>query len=236
MVVAHPRSDSFAHAAADAAAVGLRNAGHDVDRIDLYAEGFRTAMSREERVAYDSGEPILDPQVADYADRLRRAEILVFVYPSWWSGLPAILKGWLERVMVPGVAFRFDESTNKVRPALGRVRRIVGINTWGSPHRYALLINDNGRRVLSRALRMSCGWRARPRWLAMYGLDTSTDAERRAFLAKITESKRWIVVHHDPNHCDDFLFDKLNLTRQILSGLDHPGQVTHGFDGWTEYL
>ncbi len=57
-----------------------------------------------------------------------------------------------------------------------------------------------------------------------------------SFLAKITESKRWIVVHHDPNHSDDFLFDKLNLTRQILSGLGHSGQVTHGYDGWTEYL
>ena len=89
--------------------------------------------------------------------------------------------------MVPGVAFEFDDVTGKVNPALRHVRRIVGISTWGSPRQYALLINDNGRRVLSRALRMSCGLRARPRWLAMYGLDTSTEAERTAFLTKITE-------------------------------------------------
>ena len=44
--------------------------------------------------------------------------MLVFVYPTWWSGLPAILKGWLERVMVPGVGFVFDEQTGKVRPGL----------------------------------------------------------------------------------------------------------------------
>ncbi len=55
-------------------------------------------------------------------------------------------------------------------------------------------------------------------------------------LAWITEAKRWIVVHHDPNHGDDFLRDKLNLTRQVLDSLGHPGQVVHGYDGLIEYL
>jgi hypothetical protein len=64
----------------------------------------------------------------------RRA--LVFVYPTWWSGLPAILKGWLERVLVPGVGFVLDERTNKVRPGLGQVRHLVGISTYGSPRSY----------------------------------------------------------------------------------------------------
>ena len=53
----------------------------------------------------------------------------MFVYPTWWSGLPAILKGWLERVMVPGVGFTFDSRTGKVKPGLTHVRRIVGIST-----------------------------------------------------------------------------------------------------------
>ncbi len=66
-----------------------------------------------------------------------------------------------------------------------------------------------------------------------YGHSSLSNA---CFLAKITESKRWIVVHHDPNHSDDFLRDKLNLTRQILDSLDHAGHVVHGFDGLIEYL
>lgn len=189
LVIAHPRTDSFTHAAADAAEVGLTAGGHRVDRIDLCAEGFRAAMSHEERVAYHTADPILDEQVADYAERLKRSQILVFVYPTWWSGLPAVLKGWLERIMVPGVAFGFNDE-GKVVPQLGHVRRIVGISTWGSPRPYALLINDNGRRVLARALRMSCGFRVRTRWLAMYGLDGSTRADREAFLAKVTERTR----------------------------------------------
>lgn len=187
VLVAHPCSDSFTHAAARTATVALEAAGHTVDVIDLYADGFRAAMSLEERLAYETDRPILDPQVADHAERLKRAQALVFVYPTWWSGQPAVLKGWLERVMVPGVGFHLNEE-NKVVPGLGHVRRIVGISTYGSPIWNVKLVNDNGRRVLSRALRMSCGLRTRTRWLGLYSMDTSTDDDRRRFLVRITEA------------------------------------------------
>ena len=72
-------------------------------------------MTAEERDAYHGESPICDPLVERYADIVGRAGALVFVYPTWWSTLPAILKGWLERVMVPGVSFRFDERTGKVQ-------------------------------------------------------------------------------------------------------------------------
>jgi putative NADPH-quinone reductase len=185
VVLAHPCPESFTHACAAAAEAGLIRGGHAVDRIDLYAERFRTAMSRDERLAYDTDAPILDPQVADHAERVKRADVLLFVYPTWWSGLPAILKGWLERVMVPGVGFTFDPTTNKVRPGLTHVRRIVGISVYGSPRWQTSLLNDNGRRTICRALRLSCGWRVRTRWLGMYAMDTSTDEARRAHLARV---------------------------------------------------
>ena len=184
VLVAHPCDDSFTHAAARTAVDALRDAGHAVDVIDLYADGFRAQMSLEERIAYETDDPIIDPQVADHAARLKSAEALVFVYPTWWSGQPAILKGWLERVMVPGVGFHLDER-NKVVPGLRHVRRIVGISTYGSPRRYVWLTNDNGRRVIGRALRLSCGLSARTRWLALYSIDAASDADRQAFLERI---------------------------------------------------
>lgn len=187
VLVAHPCDDGFSHAVARRAEDGLRAAGHEVDTIDLYAEGFRAAMSLEERLAYETSEPILDPQVAEHAERLQRAQILVFVYPTWWAGMPAILKGWLDRVMVPGVGFVFDERTRKVRPGLTGVRRIVGISTYGSPWLAVKLVNDGGRRSLTRGLRMSCGWQARTSWLGLYGMDTATDADRAVFLAKVEQ-------------------------------------------------
>lgn len=185
VVVAHPSADSYCRALAARAVAGLRAAGHDVVVLDLYDEGFRVAMTAEERHAYHGDEPIVDPMVARHADVVTRAEALVFVYPTWWSGLPAILKGWLERVLVPGVGFRFDERSGKVRPGLGQVRRIVGISSYGSPRSYVRLINDNGRRTLTRALRLSCGVRVRTRWLAMYAIDTSTASAREEFAARV---------------------------------------------------
>ena len=116
------------------------------------------AMSAAERIAYHGDSPIL--RSARRALRRRRPAgpmLLVFVYPTWWSGLPAILKGWLERVMVPGVGVPLRRATGKVKPGLGHVRTIVGISTYGSPRAYVRLVNDNGRRILTRALRMSCG-------------------------------------------------------------------------------
>lgn len=184
VVAAHPCPEGFTHVLAARAIAGLQRGGHTVDVIDLYADGFRAAMSREERAAYHTDDPILDPQIADYAERLKRAEWLVFVYPTWWSGLPAIMKGWLERVFVPGVGFVFN-SRGKVRPGLPQVRRIVGISTYGSPWVFTKLINDNGRRILTRALRMSCGLRARPKWLALYAMETASDEQRTAFLDKV---------------------------------------------------
>jgi putative NADPH-quinone reductase len=185
IVVAHPCDDSFTHAAAARAEAGLRAAGHAVEVVDLYAIDFRVAMSPEERHAYHGDEPLIDEQTREHARLVDRAECLVFVYPTWWSGHPAVLKGWLERVMVPGVAFVFDDETGKIRPGLRHVRRLVGISSYGSRWWAVKLVNDNGRRTITRALRLSCGRRARTTWLGMYGIDTASDSDRRQFLDRV---------------------------------------------------
>ncbi len=187
MVTAHPHEGSYNHAVAAAAVRGLERAGHHVTALDLYALGFAPAMSRAERAAYHGDAPLIDPMTAHHAQLLQRAETVVFVYPTWWSGPPAILKGWLERVLVPGVAFRFD-SRGKVRPSLTNIRRIVGISTYGSSWKYVKLVNDGGRRMLTRGLRLNCGWRTSTTWLGLYSIDTRGDAERAAFLDRVERS------------------------------------------------
>ncbi len=189
MVLAHPNSDSFSHAIADRACVGLRRAGHEVQVLDLYALGFRAAMSAADRVAYHGDHPAIDPMVADHGALILRADALVFIYPTWWSSLPAILKGWLERVMVPGVAFVFNDR-GKVRPGLGNIRRIVGISTYGSPRAYVRFINDNGRRTLTRALRLNTGLRTRTSWLGLYAIDGADAAQRSKFLDRVEQKMR----------------------------------------------
>ncbi|MBV1893908.1 MAG: NAD(P)H-dependent oxidoreductase [Ilumatobacteraceae bacterium] len=185
LILAHPQGDSYCHSLAERAAAGLRAGGHEVVVVDLYGQGFRAAMTGEERSAYHGDEPICDPLVEASADLIGRAEALVFVYPTWWTGLPAILKGWLERVMVPGVAFRFDERSGKVRPALSNIRHIVGVSTYEETHSAVRITNDNGRRTITRALRVNCGFRTRTHWFGIFDVFDKSDLERREFAGRV---------------------------------------------------
>ena len=157
--------------------------------IDLYAEGFRTAMNIDERLAYHGPRPILDPVVERHAAIVKRADALVFVYPTWWSTMPAILKGWLERVMVPGVGFVFDEQ-HHVRRGLVNINRVVGISTYRAGWSHVKLINDNGRRTLLRALRLNTAVLTRGSWLGLYSMDGRTAHQRTAFLRRVERKMR----------------------------------------------
>jgi NAD(P)H dehydrogenase (quinone) len=189
VILAHPNPESFSHAIAERVTTTLRSLDHEVVVRDLYAEGFRAAMSPEERAAYHGEQPVLDPLVAEHVADLRAADTLVFVYPTWWSTMPAILKGWCERVLVPDVGFVFDEH-GKVRPGITNIRRLIGISTYGSSHWYLRVTCDNGRRTVLRSIRTSTGLRTRTAWLGLYRMDASTQVEREAFLAACEQRMR----------------------------------------------
>jgi putative NADPH-quinone reductase len=185
VIHAHPDSESFSHAILAATLDGLARAGHDATVIDLYALDYPGGLSRDEWRAYETNSPVLDPLVAEHVALVRSADALVFVYPTWWSSVPAILKSWLERTMLMGLAFTLDERTRRIQPGLGHLRHLVGISTYGSPRWYVKLINDNGRRTITRTLRLSTGGKARTTWLPLYTLDGRTPDSRRAFLDRV---------------------------------------------------
>lgn len=188
VVHGHPDPNSFNRALCDAVVEGLEAAGHEVNLIDLYADQFDARMSLAERAAYEGPSPILDPMVERYAGLVKSCEGLVFVYPTWWWGPPAILKGFLDRVLVPGVSFSLDPKTNKVVPGLAHVRRIVGVSTYGSSWASMRLFNDAGRRLVMRCVRaLAPILRCRTTWLALYRLDHATPERREAFVAKVRQ-------------------------------------------------
>lgn len=186
VVHAHPDPQSFSHALCETAVTSLKDRGHEVTLIDLYASGFETRMSEAERRAYETADPILDPMVQSYADLVKSHEGLVFVYPTWWWGMPAILKGFLERVLVPGVSFHLDPTTNKVVPGLLHIRHLIGISTYGSSWLTMRFFNDGGRRLVVRCIRLLAPrLRCKTTWLSMYSVHDSTPAERKAFTARV---------------------------------------------------
>ena len=187
VVHAHPVGDSFSHALFEATKRGLVAGGHTVSSIDLYAEGFGAAMTVDERAAYHSDTPLVSPDVTKYAEMVKTTEGLVFVYPTWWAGFPAVLKGWLDRVMVPGVIFDVVEvpTGHKIVPILRGIRLLAGVTTYGSPWWYVKSANDAGRRTIMRALRLNFALRCKRTWLALYKMDTRTPADRERFLIKV---------------------------------------------------
>ncbi len=188
VIHAHPSTESFNHHLATTTVEAL-SVGHDTELIDLYRCGFRPEMTLAEHRAYHSERPVTDPIVASHIDMLLGAETLAFVYPTWWSGLPAMLKGWLEKTMVPGVAFEFD-ARGRVKPALTDVKRIIGVTSYGSPRWKMTLVGDGGRRTLLRALRMNVPHRVDRVWLGIHSLDTSSPQQREAFVRRVDERLR----------------------------------------------
>ena len=184
VVYCHPVEGSFCSAIRDAAVSGLRTAGHTVDVIDLAAENFNPVMSTAEWNTYRTGNGEIPIGLERDVSLVKSAEIIVFVYPTWWGGLPAQLKGWLERVMLPGTAFAFNDN-NKVRPGLRNIRRIHIASSFGSPWLYVRIVNDNGRRILARAFRMNTSWRTKVSTSCLYAMDTATDESRKSFLLSL---------------------------------------------------
>jgi len=185
VVHAHPNPDSFSHAIVDRVVSTLTNRDHSVSVIDLYSLDYSAALTRAELAAYPTSEPALDPVVREHTRLIQECSTIVFVYPTWWSSMPAILKGWIDRTMLPGIAFSVDPQTLKLQPGLTNVRRLVGITTFGGPRLASLVVRDNGSKIVTRSLRAVCHRRCRTTWLRMFNVDSSTIAEREKFLQRV---------------------------------------------------
>ncbi len=185
VLYAHPDPESYAAALHRTAVAALRRAGHEVDDCDLYAEGFDPILSREERLAYHDI-PANRRPVAGYVTRLQEADALILMYPVWNFGFPAILKGFLDRVFLPGVSFRIEDGV--VRPNLQHLKRLVAVATYGAPRWQAFLIGDPPRKVVMRMLRTLAAPSARSRYLALYDMNRQTLAGRSAFLTRVEQA------------------------------------------------
>ncbi|MEM9394441.1 MAG: NAD(P)H-dependent oxidoreductase [Pseudomonadota bacterium] len=181
ILAAHPCGESFSQALHSSVVRQLKARDWEIDDCDLYAEGFDPVLSEEERRGYHEVGPNTAP-VASYVERLRAADALVMVFPVWNFGYPAILKGFLDRVFLPGVSFRLEDG--KVRPNLTHVKRLAAVTTYGGTRMRALLAGDPPRHCVKRAVWHVC----RPmkmKYLALYDMNRASEAKRKAFLQRV---------------------------------------------------
>lgn len=131
IILASPKKGSFNHAIGDTVAGELRASGYDVNYHDLYAERFDPILAAPEL----SRDAVLPPLIAEHCREIAEAEGIVVVHPNWWGQPPAILKGWLDRVMRQGVAYKFgtNEKGEGVSIGLLKARSVAVFNTANTP-------------------------------------------------------------------------------------------------------
>jgi putative NADPH-quinone reductase len=186
VIYCHPTADSYAAAVLGAVRDGLGAGGHEVRVTDLYAIGFDPVLSADEHAAHRSTARSAD--VEPHAADIEWCDSLVLVYPTWWAGQPAMLKGWIDRVWVNGVAWTLPTGATRLRPRLRNIRRITIVTTHGSSKFVNALEGEAGKRTATRSIRVLCSRRCRTRWIALYTVDRSTPTQREEFLRRVTRA------------------------------------------------
>jgi NAD(P)H dehydrogenase (quinone) len=185
VVYCHPVPESFCAAVRDAALDAIAAKGCEARLVDLYAENFDPVMRDGERREYNERAPA-DPALAQHIAHLRWAEAIVFVYPTWWYGLPAMLKGWLDRVWAKDVAFALDPG-GRITPLMGHIRKIAVVTTCGAPRWWSHIVGHPGRKTILRGIRALCAKRCKTLFVAHYLMDASTPQSRQAFLGRVRQ-------------------------------------------------
>jgi NAD(P)H dehydrogenase (quinone) len=177
LVTAHPLPDSLCQTLANTAIEALQAGGHDVVLENLYAQDFFPSLSASERAGYYKT-PYDASFVQAQAQRLREAEALVLCFPTWWFGFPAILKGWFDRVWVPGVAYDHASDLGAIKPRLPKLKRVLVITSLGSPWWVdTFVMRQPVKRILKTAILGTCAPQAKFEMLSIYQSEKLTSAK-----------------------------------------------------------
>lgn len=183
VVFTHPKPDQFAGELLDTTVAGLSAAGHEVDVIDLYRDNFEAAMSPAEWRSYATTDAADAAGIGPYSQLLAKADVLAFVFPMWWSGPPSMLKGFFDRALVPGVAFRLADN-GRVSPGLRHVRRVVVVTAAEPPGHFPQRSTRQLAHAFGRSLRRATGWRTRTLVCWAGPGEATNDDKRRRFLSR----------------------------------------------------
>jgi NAD(P)H dehydrogenase (quinone) len=173
LILAHPLADSLNARLAATVERHARAQGWQVKCRDLYAEDFDPRLTAEERKGYYTTPPAT---LAEEKAELSAAQVLILVFPTWWFGFPAVLKGWFDRVWSPGLAFDHSPGFGPMLPRLTNLQEVLAVTTMGAPAWVDWLIL---RRPLKRILRFAivkpCAPSARVTWRALHSAEAAAE-------------------------------------------------------------
>lgn len=156
IVFNHPYHGSFCNAILESVTKGLRKANHEIDIIHLDNDNFNPVMSSEDLKAFRDKKPI-DIKVIDYSNRIKNADHLVFIFPIWWELMPAMTKGFIDKVIFPGVAYDYsNESNTRMKPLWNNLNGMTMITTMNTPNWLYWILFGN---AIKKAMIMGTFWK-----------------------------------------------------------------------------
>ena len=184
IVFNHPYEGSFGNAILNSLSKGLRAANHEVDLMHLDNDGFNPVMSKEDLRAFVERKPV-DSQVIDYCERLRKADHLIFIFPIWWDLMPAMTKGFVDRVLTPGVVYDHHPRGFGLVPLLKNLRSVTIITTMNKPRLlYSLVIGNLIRKAMLKSVFRTMGYR-NLEWLSYCSVKSVSQEKRLKWLADL---------------------------------------------------
>ncbi len=184
IVFNHPYEGSYNHALLGSVTKGLKKANHEVDLIHLDKDGFNPAMSKADLKAFVEHQPI-DPQVIAYTQRLAKADHLVFMFPIWWDLMPAMTKGFIDRVLSPGVVYDHHPRGFGLVPLLKNLKGVTIITTMNKPKiMYSLLIGNLIRKAMLRSVFKTMGYK-NLNWIRFASVKSVSQKKREDWLINL---------------------------------------------------
>lgn len=184
IVFNHPNENSYCNAILNAVTKGLQQANHEIDLMHLDNDGFNPTMSKPDLKAFVEHQPI-DPQVIDYNERLKKTDHLIFIFPIWWDLMPALTKGFIDRVLSPGVVYDHHPRGFGLVPLLKNLKSITIITTMNKPKiMYSLLIGNLIRKAMLKSVFKTMGYK-NLNWISFTSVKSVSQQKREKWLKDI---------------------------------------------------
>ncbi|WP_438445965.1 NAD(P)H-dependent oxidoreductase [Gorillibacterium sp. sgz5001074] len=186
IVYAHPHAGSFNNAILDTAVGALKAKGHEVHVRDLYKLGFDPVLSEADTAALREGQAPSD--IKTEQEYLAQADVITFIYPIWWTGMPAILKGYVDRTFSYGFAYQYNSQGGIDKLFTGK--KGVIINTYGTPGDIyeSIGMNASLRQTASGGIFDFCGVQVVEHYLFGGVTTVATDDTRKGMLAQVEKT------------------------------------------------
>jgi NAD(P)H dehydrogenase (quinone) len=198
IVFNHPYEGSFCNAILQTVQNALSSAGHHADTLHLDNDGFNPVMTSADLRGFVEGAPV-DPKVMEYRSILEQADHLILIFPIWWELMPAMTKGFIDKVIYPGVAYDYDKS-GRWPKMVKRWRRLQGvtlITTMNTPSlAYRLIFGNAIKKALFTGTFWKMGYRNR-KWIRFSMVKFVSDRKRQDWLDSLQKRFGKLVAPAD---------------------------------------